>query len=174
MNRKQLVTVWCGIGLILFIAVATVLGPYRPDYPLFVFWTFLVILFTVGLINTFRTKKAELKGSKEMNLQKGFKRLVFILSLIPVLIGIIVIIVGLVEEDEDMLIGGLLTALIGFVAIWIIYGLVLYIIGGFNAKCCANCEREIGKLEEQFKFKEHVVCTECHKKLNENQKEEIS
>ena len=109
-----------------------------------------------------------------MSLRKGFKRLVFILSLIPVLIGIVVFIAGLVDEEEDMLIGGILTALIGFVAIWAIYRVVLYIIKGFNTNYCANCEIEIGKLEKQFKFKEHVVCTECHKKLNENQKEEIS
>ena len=109
-----------------------------------------------------------------MSLRKGFKRLVFILSLIPVLIGIGVLIGGLVDEDEDLIGGGLLTIFIGFAAIWAIYGVVLYIIKGFNTNYCANCEREIGKLEKQFKFKEHVVCTECHKKLNENQKEEIS
>jgi len=37
-----------------------------------------------------------------------------------------------------------------------------------------NCEKNIGKLEERFNFKGHVVCSECHKKLNENQEEEIS
>jgi phosphatidylglycerophosphate synthase len=118
----------------------------------FVFWAFLVILVTIGLIKTFRTKKAERSGSKEMNLRKGFKRLVFILSLIPALIGIAVFIAGLVDEDDDMLIGGLLTTLIGFVAIWAIYGVVLYIIKGFNSHHCENCEKNIGKLEEQFKF----------------------
>ena len=71
-----------------------------------------------------------------MNLRKGFKRLVFTLSLIPVLIGIIVFIAGLVDGDDDMLIGGLLTVLIGFGAIWAIYGIVLYIIKGFNANYC--------------------------------------
>ena len=108
-----------------------------------------------------------------MNLRKGFKRLVFILSLIPVLIGIGVFIGGLVDGDEELIFGGLLTTFIGFVAIWAIYRVVLYIIKGFNTNYCANCEREIGKLEKQFKFKEHVVCTECHKKLTQNTDRDI-
>ena len=92
----------------------------------------------------------------------------------PVLIGIFVFISGLVDEDEDVLLEGILTALIGFVAIWAIYGVGLYIIKGFNTNYCANCEKETGKLEVQFKFNEHVVCAECHKKLSENRKEGIS
>lgn len=109
-----------------------------------------------------------------MNLHKGFKRLVFIVSLIPVLIGIAMALMGIVEEENELLIVGFLTALIGFVAIWAVYGVVLYIVKGFNANYCTNCEREIGKLEEQVKFKEYVVCAECHKRLSESQKEGIS
>ena len=174
MNWKQLASMWCGIGLVFCVAIVTVLDSYDPDYVLFVSWAFLVILVTVGLIITFRTKNAKRDGSREMNLRKGFKRLVFILSLIPALIGIAVFVTGLVDEDEELLIGGLLTALIGFVAIWAVYGVVLYIVKGFNANYCANCEREIGKLEEQLKFKEYMVCTKCHKKLSENQKAKTS
>lgn len=166
MNWKQITSMWCGIGLIVFIGFINVMEPRRADYALFVFWMFLVMLVTVGLIMTFRTKKNKKVGSREMNLRKGFKRLVFILSLIPVLIGIGIFICGLVDGYDDMVIGGVLTALIGFVSIWAIYGVVLYIIKGFNENCCANCERPIGKLEESQIFKEHVVCAECHKKLS--------
>ncbi len=174
MNWKQLASMWCGIGLVFCVAVVTVLGSYDPDHALFAFWAFLVILVTVGLIMTLRTKNAKQNGSREMNLRKGFKRLVFILSLIPVLIGIAIALMGIVEEENELLIVGFLTALIGFVAIWAVYGVVLYIVKGFNTNYCTNCEREIGKLEEQVKFKEYVVCAECHKRLSESQKEGIS
>ena len=32
---------------------------------------------------------------------------------------------------------------------------------------CANCERNIGKIEASFEFKGNVVCVQCHKKLSE-------
>ena len=186
MNKRQLISMWCGIIIVFFIAFFTVIEPYSPDYEIFCFWLFLMIIVISGFMCTFKGKGENLRNpndtqtqtekdrSKEMNLRKGFKRLVFILSLIPALIGIIVFIVGLVDEDDGMLIGGLLTALIGFITIWAIYGVVLFIIKGFNSHHCENCEKNIGKLEEEFKFNEHVVCAECYKKLNENQKDEIS
>ena len=176
MNWKQIVIMWCGIGIIVFIGIVTVMDSYEPDYELFVFWLLLVMMVTVGFIMTFRTKKNKKNGSREMNLRKGFKRLVSILSLIPALVGLGIIIVGCVNGDDDMVTGGILTALIGFVSIWAIYGIVRwaiygivrYIIKGFNENCCANCEREIGELEQVSKFNEHKVCGECYKKLNEN------
>ena len=166
MNWKQLVSMWCGIGLIIFSGLVCVAAAYRAEYELFVFWAFLVTLVTSGFIVTFRNRMQN-NGSKEMNLRKGFKRLVFILSLIPVLIGIIVFIAGLVDGDDDMLIGGLLTVLIGFGAIWAIYGIVLYIIKGFNANYCDNCDKEIGKIEETYTFKEHIVCAKCYERLKD-------
>lgn len=103
-----------------------------------------------------------------MNLKKGFKRLFFVVSLIPILIGIIGVIVCLVDEDEEGLLIGVLIALIGFAAVWAVYGVTLYVARGFIASYCANCETNMGKLEEKYSFKEHAVCAECHKKLNQN------
>lgn len=160
---------WISIGLVLFIGVITLLEPYLPDYELFLFWTLLVVLVAGGLMSTLRKNKIKTIRSSNMNLRKGFKRLVFVISLIPVLIGIIMFIGGLVDGDDDLLGGGLLTALIGFAAVWAVYGVILFIVRGFNANYCANCEADIGKLEDKYTFKEHMVCAECHKKLTQSQ-----
>lgn len=103
-----------------------------------------------------------------MNLREGFKRLVVVLSLIPVLIGIVVFIGGLVAKDDRQLGGGFCIVFFGFGGIWFFYGIMLYIIHGFKTTHCANCEETIGKLEEDQIFKGHVVCIECHKKLSES------
>jgi uncharacterized membrane protein len=159
---------WVGIGLVLFIGIFTLLDPWEPDYGLFLFWTLAVISIVVGLINTLRIKT---KGSNKMNLKKGFRRLVFVISLLPVLIGIILLIGGLIDEDEELIGAGLLVAFIGFVAVWTIYGIILYIVKGFKESYCANCEEDIGKLEKTYSFKGHIVCEECHNKLSGNQSE---
>ena len=169
MNIIQLIIMWISIGLVLFIGVITLLEPYRPDYELFLFWTLLVVLVAGGLMNTLKINKIKTMRSSKMNLRKGFKRLVFVVSLIPVLIGIIMIIGGIVDEYDDIIVGGFLVAPIGFAVVWAVYGVILFIARGFNANYCANCESDIGKLEEKYTFKEHIVCAECHKKLNQGQ-----
>ncbi len=40
-----------------------------------------------------------------------------------------------------------------------------------RVEVCENCENSIGKLEQQFMFKSHVICAKCHKKLNESQED---
>jgi len=103
-----------------------------------------------------------------VNLRKGIKRVVFILSLVPVFIGIAMFIIGLVDNHYEMREAGFLTAVIGFGVIWIIYGVMLYIIKGFQTRYCANCERELGRIEELVNFKDYAVCIECYKKLTDN------
>ena len=63
-----------------------------------------------------------------VNLRKGIRRTVFVLSLIPVLFGIVMFIIGLADDNSELLTGGALIALIGFGAIWIIYAVILYTI----------------------------------------------
>lgn len=174
MNVKQIVSMWLGVSIILFTAFAVLSESYNsnpfgqssPDYPLFLFCTFLILLVTAALIITFRTYISDQNRSRQMNLRKGFRRLAFILSLIPVLIGITMLIGGVANDDEDLLFGGILTALIGNVSIWVIYGAVLYIANGFYAHYCGNCEKEISRLEEKYKFNGHIVCSVCNNKLN--------
>ena len=36
---------------------------------------------------------------------------------------------------------------------------------------CKNCGRAIGKLEQVFVYKDHVVCKECNKKLSDEPQE---
>ena len=68
-----------------------------------------------------------------MNHKKGFKRIVIVVSLIPVLFGIFVFVGGIEGGDGDLyFLGGLFTALGGFAAVWAVYWLILYIVKGFK------------------------------------------
>ena len=103
-----------------------------------------------------------------MNRKKGTLRLAIVLSVVFVVLGVMI---GASGGDEDFV---FTIGIFGPVLVWICYWGFWFILKGFEAHQCENCERSIGKLEEQFKFNEHMVCAECHKKLSENQKEGIS
>ena len=103
-----------------------------------------------------------------MNRKKGTLRLAIVLSVLSVVFGVMVCTFG-GDEDFAFTIG-----ICGPILVWICYLGFWFVLKGFDAHQCENCEKNIGKLEEQFKFNEHVVCAECHKKLNENKEEGIS
>lgn len=103
-----------------------------------------------------------------MNVKKGFLRLVIVLSIVPVVVGFPFSFSYKTGEFGF----GLMVC--GPIIVWLAYFAAIFVRKGFSDKYCANCEKTIGKLEESQIFKEHVVCAECHNKLSENQKEEIS
>ncbi len=68
MNRKQIISMWCGIvavGWVSFIRTPMFIGHYygsssayhSVDWSGFFLWTILISLITGGLIYTFRDKK---------------------------------------------------------------------------------------------------------------------
>ncbi len=103
-----------------------------------------------------------------MNRKKGILRLAIVLTILSVMFGVMI---GAAGGDEEV---ALTIGIFGPVFIWICYWGFWFVLKGFDAHQCENCEKNIGKLEEQFKFNEHVVCAECHKKLNKNKEERIS
>lgn len=103
-----------------------------------------------------------------MNRKKGTLRLAIVLSVICIVIAVMISAAG---GDEDF---ALTIGIFGPVLVWICYWGFWFVLNGFEAQQCKNCEKNIGKLEEIFNFKGHVVCAECNKKLNENQKDGTS
>ena len=103
-----------------------------------------------------------------MNRKKGTLRLAIVLSILFVVFGVMI---GTSGGDEDF---ALTIVVFGPVLVWICYVGFWFVLKGFDAHKCENCEKNIGKLEDQFKFNDHMVCAECHKKLKENQKEGTS
>ncbi len=103
-----------------------------------------------------------------MNRKKGILRLAIVLSVVFVVLGVMI---GASGGDEDF---AFRVGIFGPVLVWICCWGFWFVLKGFEAQQCENCEEDIGKLEENFNFKGHVVCAECHKKLSENQKEGIS
>ncbi len=89
-----------------------------------------------------------------MNIKKGTFRLAIVLSILSVVLGVMILGSG---GDEDV---AATIAFCGPVLILICYLGFWFVIKGFKAQHCENCERNIGKLEESFNFKEYVVCAE--------------
>jgi len=98
----------------------------------------------------------------------GIWRLAIVLSVLSIVLGVMIAASGGDEEVAGTI------GILGPVFIWICSWGFCFVLKGFDAHQCESCEKNIGKLEEQFRFKEHVVCAECHKKLNENKEEGIS
>lgn len=103
-----------------------------------------------------------------MNIKKGSLRIAIVLSALSIVFAFMI---GGPGGDEDV---GFMVGIFGLILIWLCFVGFWFVLQGFKAQHCENCEKNIGKLEEQLKFNEHVVCAECHKKLSESQKEEIS
>ncbi len=113
MNKKQIVTMWLGITIVFFVAFLTIVDSYRPNYDTFFTWAFLIILVCSGLMLTFRGRqsvrldsrmtpsKTQKEQRRAMNLRKGYRRLVLVISLIPVSIGVILFVIGLLDDNED-------------------------------------------------------------------------
>ena len=57
MNKKQLISIWCGIVGIVIVGLYNLLVSYSVDYNRFCLWVFIVALVTGGLIYTFRDKQ---------------------------------------------------------------------------------------------------------------------
>jgi len=104
---------------------------------------------------------------KEMNVRKGTLRLAIVLSVLSVMFGVMI---GTAGGDEDF---AFTIGIFGLILVWICYLGFWFVLKGFDAHKCENCEKNLGKLEKIFKFKEHMVCAECHKKLNENKEEKF-
>ena len=102
------------------------------------------------------------------SIKKGTLRISIVLSALSIVLGLMI---GGPGGDED---AGLAVGIFGPILIWLCFFGFWFVLKGFEAQQCENCEKNIGKLEEQFKFNEHLVCAECHKKLSEDQKEGIS
>lgn len=59
MNKKQLISMWCGIVAIVIVGLYNLLVPYSLDYNRFCLWVFIVALVTGGLIYTLRDKQSK-------------------------------------------------------------------------------------------------------------------
>ena len=57
MNRKQMISMWCGIVAIVLMGLPTIGN--HVHYSAFLLWVFLVVLITGGLIYTFKGQKVE-------------------------------------------------------------------------------------------------------------------
>ena len=102
-----------------------------------------------------------------MNKKMGTLRLAIVLSVVFFVLGVMM--EALYGEDLFFAIG-----IFGPILVWICYWGFWFVLKGFDSHQCENCEKNIGKLEGRFKFNDHVVCAECHKKLNENPKDSTS
>ncbi len=87
MNKKQIISMWCGIVAILFFGFVTIVDSYRPDYGRLAVCVFVTALVTAGLIYTFRDKKKTADETKKpINLRRGFRRLTLLLAIVVALI----------------------------------------------------------------------------------------
>ncbi|HIJ67685.1 MAG TPA: hypothetical protein HPP87_13930 [Planctomycetes bacterium] len=83
MNKKQLIVMWLGIGVIILFAFVRIVDTYRPDYAYFAVWVLLVVLVAGGLIYTFRDKKRqEGEKTRRINLTRGFRRITLVSAII--------------------------------------------------------------------------------------------
>lgn len=103
-----------------------------------------------------------------MNRKKGTLRIAIVLSILSIALGVLLLASG---ADEEV---GFSICVFGPVFVWISYWGFWFVLKGFDAIACDNCEKNIGKLEDKFNFRDHTICAECNKKLNDNQKEGVS
>jgi len=89
MNKKQLVCMWCGIAVFVFVGLITVESSswhsfeWKDYAPLLIIYWPSVAVVTGGLIWTFKDKKRpEGVAKKPMNLRGGFKRITLVLAII--------------------------------------------------------------------------------------------
>ena len=102
MNTKQLIFMWIGITTIMFLAFATIVDTYRPDYANFAVWVFLVAIVTSGLIYTLRDKKRqESKARKPINLISGLRRITLVLAIVTAFISAYIAVVIVVEKHSN-------------------------------------------------------------------------
>lgn len=133
MNRKQLVSIWCGIVAIVFCALVKGLLT-GWDYSYYGFAQFCVCVFvtalvTGGLILTFRDRKRpEGQAKKPMNLRRGFERITLILSLLSASVLLIAGILNALAGEWDDMVLCLAGSLAAFSGVWIIYGIIRWAI----------------------------------------------
>ncbi len=87
MNRKQIISMWCGIVAIVFFGFVTIADPYRPEYGRLAVCVFITALITGGLIYTFKDRKRpEVETRKPVNLKRGFRRITLLLAIVTAVI----------------------------------------------------------------------------------------
>ncbi len=151
MNKKQVVCMWCGIVVIVFVAFVKEVVHYTFNLAAFCVWVFLIALVTAGLIITFKDKKGkEGEARKPMNVKRGFQRITLILAILVgvicgcAVIGILMDIRGLAPIQMHrrgyadaswimlstnkfvglLVLAGLGSAIAGFCGVWLSYFLV--------------------------------------------------
>ncbi len=132
MNRKQLVSMWCGILAIVFFALVMVRLPHLVPYANFCVYVFLITLVTSGLIYTFRDKKRpEGKARRPTNVIRGLKRITLVLSLLSALLFLVFGILNALYGEWNDVPSCLFGCLAAFCGVWIIYCIIRWVIKGF-------------------------------------------
>jgi len=138
MNRKQLISLWCGIAAVVFCGFVIVVDAWRPNYAQFSVWVFLIALVAGGMILTFTDRRP--RGN--LNAKRGFRRVTLILSALAIVICSILGVGELLEDYPDFAegwvpfavgfgIGGALWAAY-LIVFWIITPIMRWIVKGFE------------------------------------------
>ena len=105
MNRKQIISMWCGIlavGWVCFRRIpSSGIFHYDGDWDGFFLWIILIGLVTGGLILTFKDKKKpEGKTRKPVNLKRGFRRITLLSAIVVAVICGVCIVSEVVYERD--------------------------------------------------------------------------